>query len=164
MGSYQNIFFSKIETVNFGESVFENSFHPPYNISNGEVNNVYVTIYPNWKFNGKNVFKNTESSIWMNTVELDGFSWTKNNFAIDCFGELKTESGRPNTNGWNGILAWYNKNQSGNKFDVNKMPQNAKDILSRIYPSNLYKLGVNGFKYSSPFGGTIKNIGFTFKK
>ncbi len=89
-------------------------------IPGGFVNNVYVTIYPNWKFNGKNNFKNTECSIWMNTVQLNGFSWTKDNYALDCIGPLKTMAGQHNTYGWNGILTWC----TNNKVEINLMKQN----------------------------------------
>ena len=162
LGRYYDIFFNSKKIVNFGTSVFENSFHPPYNILVGEVNNVYVTIYPNWKFNGKNVFKNTECSIWMNTVQLDGFSWTKDNYALDCFGQLNTVTSNVCLQGWNGILTWNDPNQNNSKtFDVKKFPANAKEILSKIYPPNLYKPGVNNFKYSY---AKNSNIMFDWKK
>ncbi len=131
-------------------------------IPGGFVNNVYVTIYPNWKFNGKNNFKNTECSIWMNTVQLDGFSWTKDNYALDCFGQLNTVTSNVCLQGWNGILTWNDPNQNNSKtFDVKKFPANAKEILSKIYPPNLYKPGVNNFKYSY---AKNSNIIFDWKK
>ena len=56
----------------------------------------------------------------MNTVQLNGFSWTKDNYALDCIGPLKTMAGQHNTNGWNGILTW----RTNNKVEINLMKQN----------------------------------------
>ncbi len=51
---------------------------------------------------------------------LDGFSWTKDNYAMDCIGPLKTMAGQHNTYGWNGILTWC----TNNKVEINLMKQN----------------------------------------
>ncbi|MDE5617781.1 MAG: leucine-rich repeat domain-containing protein, partial [Ureaplasma sp.] len=144
IGKYSYIFFSTTKPVIFGSSVFENSLQPDYNYQQavGTVYNCYLPIYPNWKFIGENTFKNTQASLWLNYDTVDNFTWTKDNFHTNCFGPLVTVTNKNHLQGSNGFVAWYSSSTS------TVLDSTAKQILETIYPSSLYKLNVNGFKYS----------------
>ena len=116
-------FCSTTKLVNFGASVFENSLHVQYKkpLLFDYISTDYVWIAPNWKFNGKNTFKNCEVSLWLNTnPTLNNFSVTINNFVEDCFGQLKTvtKETAPNLQGWNGILNYFFHNENSQIFDI----------------------------------------------